>query len=185
MYSPSQPFGRHVYLTLQDKFYYRPLPARIANFARGPNCNGDCFPSPMPRLPRYRSHDLERLPFVWKTRKFRGEFKWNGSSRWKFSGKKSHTFRSITFFPFLLKRPKFSVPFVWITSARLHVERKWKIYRYFVNGTTQSRSCFRCQKIPGSTSTIWREIFTEISVQMVSAPDWLAYHITSEDMFTR
>ena len=31
----------------------------------------------------------ERLPFVWKTRLFRGEFKWNGSSRWKFSCKKS------------------------------------------------------------------------------------------------
>ena len=37
---------------------------------------------------------------------------------------KSNTFRGITFFPFLPKRPKFSVPFVWITSARLHVERK-------------------------------------------------------------
>ena len=86
---------------------------------------------------------LERLPFVWKTRKFRGEFKWNGSSRWK----KSNTFRGITFFPFLPKRPKYSVPFVWITSSRLHVERKRKFYRYFVNGTTQSRSCFRCQKI--------------------------------------
>ena len=60
--------------------------------------------------------------------------------------KKSNTFRGITFFPFLPKRPKFSVPFVWITSARLHVERKWKIYRYFVNGTTQSCSCFRCPK---------------------------------------
>ena len=60
--------------------------------------------------------------------------------------KKSNTFRGITFFPFLPKRPKFSVPFVWITSARLHVERKRKIYRYFVNGTTQSRSCFRCPK---------------------------------------
>ena len=32
--------------------------------------------------------DKERLPFVWKTRKFLGEFKWNGSSRWKFSKKK-------------------------------------------------------------------------------------------------
>ena len=42
---------------------------------------------------------------------------------------KSNTFRGIPFFPFLPKRPKFSVPFVWITSARLHVERKWKIYR--------------------------------------------------------
>ena len=59
---------------------------------------------------------------------------------------KRNTFRGTTFFPFLPKRPKFSVPFVWITSARLHVERKRKIYRYFVNGTTQSRSCFRCPK---------------------------------------
>ena len=59
---------------------------------------------------------------------------------------KSNTFRVITFFPFLPKRPKFSVPFVWITSARLHVQRKRKLYRYLVNGTTQSRSCFRCQK---------------------------------------
>jgi len=57
---------------------------------------------------------------------------------------KSNTFRGITFFPFLPKRLKFSVPFVWITSARLQVERRRKIYRYFVNGTTQSRSCFRC-----------------------------------------
>ena len=38
--------------------------------------------------------------------------------------KKSDTFRGITFFPFLPKRPKFSVPFVWITSAWLHVQRK-------------------------------------------------------------
>ena len=60
--------------------------------------------------------------------------------------KKSNTFRGITFFPFLPKWPKFPVPFVWITSARLHVQRKWKIYEYFVNGTTQSRSCFQCQK---------------------------------------
>ena len=64
-----------------------------------------------------------------------------------FFRKKSNTFRGITFFPFLPKRPKFSVPFVWITSVRLKVERKRKIYRYiFVNGKTQSRSCFRCQK---------------------------------------
>ena len=80
--------------------------------------------------------------------------------------KKRNTFRGITFFPFLPKRPKFSVPFVWITSARLHVERKRKIYRYFVNGTTQSRSCFRCQK---NTTTIWRKFSTEIFVEMVSA----------------
>ena len=62
--------------------------------------------------------------------------------------KKSNTFRGacITFFTFLPKRPKFSVPFVWITSAGLQVERKGKIYWYFVNGTTQSRSRFRCRK---------------------------------------
>ena len=60
--------------------------------------------------------------------------------------KKSNTFRGITVLPFLPKRPKFSVPFVWITSATLHVERKRKIYQYFVNGTTQSCSCFRRQK---------------------------------------
>ena len=61
----------------------------------------------------------------------------------------SNTFWGITFFLFLPKWPKFSVPFVWIASARLPVERKRKIYQYFVNGTTQSRSCFWWpQKIP-------------------------------------
>ena len=72
-----------------------------------------------------------------------GRIQWNGSSRSEFSGKKINTFRGITFLP---KRPKFSVPFVWITSVRLHVERKRKIYRYFVNSTTQFRSCVLCQK---------------------------------------
>ena len=81
--------------------------------------------------------------------------------------KKSNTFRGITFSPFLPKRPKFSVPFVWITSARLHVERKWKIYRYFVNVTTQSFSCFQCQK---QYQCHLMAIFHEISVQMASAP---------------
>ena len=64
--------------------------------------------------------------------------------------KKSNTFWGITVFPFLPKRPKFSVPFVWIT--RFRVKRKRKIDQYFVNGTIQSRSCFRCQK---NTSTIF------------------------------
>ena len=63
-----------------------------------------------------------------------------------FFRKKSNTFRGITFFPLSPKRPKFSVPFVGITSARRQVERKRKIYRYFVNGTIQARSCFRFQK---------------------------------------
>ena len=60
--------------------------------------------------------------------------------------KTRNTFRGITFFQFLTKRPKFSVPFDWITSARLYAETKRKINWYFVNGTTQSLSCFRCQK---------------------------------------
>ena len=67
-----------------------------------------------------------------------------------FFRKKSNTFRGITFFPLSPKRPKFSVPFVGITSARRQVERKRKIYRYFVNGTIQARSRFRFQK---NTST--------------------------------
>ena len=105
-------------------------------------------PSPNPDLKASNSVYIERLPFVWKTRKFRKEFKWNGSSRWKIFRKKRNTFRGITFFPFLPRRPKCCVPFAWIAiaSARLHVERKWKIYWYFVNGTTQSRPCLRCQK---------------------------------------
>ena len=45
--------------------------------------------------------------------------------------KKGNTFRDITFFPFLLKRPKFLVPFVWITSAMVQVERKRKNLRVF------------------------------------------------------
>ena len=65
-------------------------------------------------------------------------------------------------FPLLPERPKFLEPFAWITSARLSLERRTKIYLYFVNDTTQS--CFRCEN---NTSSIWRTIFTEISVQMV------------------
>ena len=114
-----------------------------------------------PSLSRHRA-----LNMCMETRKFRGEFKWNGSSRWKFSRKKLIPFEVLSFFPFLPKRPKYSVPFAWVISARLQVERKRTICQYFVNGTTQSCSCFRCKK---NTSTIWRKFFIEISVQMVSA----------------
>ena len=81
--------------------------------------------------------------------------------------KKRNTFRRITFFPFFPKKPKFSVPFVWITSAWLLAERKRKIYRYFVNGKTQFRSCFGANK---NSSSISRKFFIEISLQIVSAP---------------
>ena len=67
IYSPSQPFGRHVYLTLQDKFYYRPRPARIANFAQRPNCNGDSFPV-LCRDYHDRSHDLIGLHMTLRQR---------------------------------------------------------------------------------------------------------------------
>ena len=63
-----------------------------------------------------------------------------------FAEKKECLSRYHLFPVFNEKDRNFSVPFVWITSARLYVETKRKIYRYFVTGTTQSRSCFRCQK---------------------------------------
>ena len=61
---------------------------------------------------------------------------------------KNNTFRSITFFPFLPKQSEFSVPFVCITNARLQVERKRKIYRYFVNSTLNPVPVFGAKKIP-------------------------------------
>ena len=41
--------------------------------------------------------DIERFTLVWTTRKFREELKWNGSSRWKFSGKKVIPFEVLPF----------------------------------------------------------------------------------------
>ena len=73
------------------------------------------------------------------------------------SRKKVIPFEVLSFSRFYRNDRNFrSVPFVWITSVRLHVERKSKIYRYFVNGATQSLSCFRCQI---NTSTILTDIF--------------------------
>ena len=61
---------------------------------------------------------------------------------------KNNTFRGITFFPFLPKQPEYSVPFFCITSARLQVERKRKIYLYFVNGTLNPVPVFGAKKTP-------------------------------------
>ena len=63
-----------------------------------------------------------------------------------FFGKKVMPFEVLPFSRFYRKDQNFLYLFFWITSARLQVERKRKIYRYFVNGTTQSRSCFLCHK---------------------------------------
>ena len=133
---------------------------------RPPDCESDSLTTrPFCRVTGgTEERNIERLPFVWKTRKFRGEFKWNGSSRWKFSGKIVIPFEVL--FPLLPKRPKFSVPFVWITSARLPVERERKVYGYFVMVQLNPVPVFGAKK---NTSTIWRKFFTEISVQMVSA----------------
>ena len=48
------------------------------------------------KRPKFQSVN-ERLPFVWKTRNFRREFKLNGSSRLKFSGKKEYLSRYYLF----------------------------------------------------------------------------------------
>ena len=75
------------------------------------------------------------------------EVKWNYSFQWKFSGKKVIPFEVLPFSHFYGNDRNFLYHLFGLPSARLHVERKRKIYRYFENGTTQSRSCFRCQKI--------------------------------------
>ena len=42
--------------------------------------------------------------------------------------KKSNTFRGITCFPFLPKRPKLFVPFVWLISTRLPFEAEGDLF---------------------------------------------------------
>ena len=60
----------------------------------------------------------ERLPLVWKIIRKPGSSGENLNGTVHPAGgnfaEKRNTFRGITFFPFLTKRPKFSVPFVWI-----------------------------------------------------------------------
>ena len=89
----------------------------------------------------------------------------------KFFSGKSNTFRGITFFPFLPKRPKFSEPFVWITSARLQVERKRKIYLYSVKGTVNPVPVFVPEKIPAIFDGNFSPKFP---YKMVSARDFVS-----------
>ena len=61
--------------------------------------------------------------------------------------KKVIPFEVLPFFHFYGNDRHFVYHLFGLPSARLPVERKRKIfYRYFENGTTQSRSCFLCQK---------------------------------------
>ena len=85
--------------------------------------------------------------------------------------KKSNTFRDLSRYYLFTLFTETTEIFCTICldyhcQASDQVERKRKIYRYFVNGTTQSRSVFCAKK---NTSTIWEKFFTEISVKMVSA----------------
>ena len=87
----------------------------------------------------------------------------------------SNTFRGITFLPFLPKRPKFFVPFVWLTSARL--ARKAEVVCFnpgplviwcFANGTTLTHSSFRKRfQVQYHFSEIFHRNFLK---KMVSAP---------------
>ena len=115
---------------------------------------------------------VERLLFVWKTRKFRKEFICNGSSRWKFFREKSNAFRGITFFLFLPKGPKFPVPFFLDYQCQAPSREKAKNLPVFCKWYNSNPFLFSVPQ--KNTSDIWRKFFTEISVQMVSAPDFVS-----------
>ena len=94
------------------------------------------------------------------------------NSNWTFhlAGNFSHkryTFWSIGFFPLLPKRSKFSIPLRELPVLRVpcFLSRKSR-QRYFVNGTTQSRSFLTKRK---TRPYLFTENFSELSVQMVSA----------------
>ena len=81
---------------------------------------------------------LERLPFVWKTRKFRGEFEWSGSSRVKFSGKKVIPFEVLPSFRFYRNNRNFLYHLFGLLMSGFMSRESEKF-----TGTSQSRSCFR------------------------------------------
>ena len=66
--------------------------------------------------------------------------------------KKGDTFRSITFFPLLAERSKFSVPFDWIIGTRIPLNRKRKICWYLICFTEMIKlkpiPVFGAKKIP-------------------------------------
>ena len=102
----------------------------------------------------------ERLLYVWKTWKFRGEFKWNGSSRWKFSGKKVTPFE-VHVLPFSrfyrndrnFLHHLFGSP---VPGFKSRESEKFTGILYMVQ--LNPVPVFGAEK---NTSTIWRKIFTE------------------------
>ena len=119
---------------------------------------------PPPRIPCLWA-DVLRLPFVWKTRKFWGEVKWNGSSRWKFSGKKVIPFEVLPFPVFAETTEVFCticLDYYWQASCREKGKNLLVFYRWY-------NSILFLFSEPKNTSTIWRKFFTEISVHMISA----------------
>ena len=114
--------------------------------------------------------NLERLPFVWKSRKFRGEFKWNGSFLWKFSGQKVIPFAVFPFFPVVTQTTEIfctiCLDYQYQASSR---EKGKKLFVFCEWYNSIPFLIFENQK-KKNTSTIWRKFFTKISAQMVSAP---------------
>ena len=117
--------------------------------------------------------NLERLPFKWNFRKFRREFKWNGSSRWNVFGKKVIPFEAFPFSRFDRNARKFLYHLSTI-CPQLQVPEKIDRFICFSTGTT----CFSGKwygTFPFSfskyrtCSTIYRNILTENFIQMVSA----------------
>ena len=86
---------------------------------------------------------------------------------------KRNTFRGITFFPFLPKRLKFFVPFVWLTSARLPLEAEGEKWRSFPRRAMVFRKCTTLANVSFrkrfQIQYHLSDVFAEVSLQMVSA----------------
>ena len=95
----------------------------------------------------------ERLPFVRKSGNSGKNSNGTVHPSGIFSGKKWLYLRMyyFSFARFYCNDRIFLYHLFWITRARISLERKRKIYWYFVNDTTQCHFCFRCDKKNAST----------------------------------
>ena len=96
----------------------------VPNIPVGPNRNGPFHLMYQPKLPEFWVEWKALLVIP-------GRIQMTRFTPMEIFQKKRNTFRGITFFPFLQKHPKFFVPFVWLTSARLGTtwREKGKKYR--------------------------------------------------------